>query len=250
MRVQRQGRSILDIGSLSVDEGESIAIIGANGAGKSTLVNLMCEQIHPLYSEKSLRLLFGRKNWNIVELQKEMGIVSQSLLYLMGTNYHVEEIVLSGFFSSVGLDFHHRVESWMNTRVEQMLEDFHLLPFRKRPMSTLSAGERAKVLLARALVHDPSVMLLDEGNANLDLPSKRDYIGHLTRCMDQGKSLIIVTHDISHIVQGIERVVVLRNGSIIADGAKEEVLTETVLSEAYGTEVYVSERNGRFTAWC
>ncbi len=250
IEVRRGGRKILDDIALTVGEGESVAIIGANGAGKSTLVDIMCEKTHPIYNPMSVRLLFSQKNWNILELQKRMGIVSQSLLYLVTTNYHVQEVVLSGFFSSIGIDFHHHVEPWMLTRVEEILEEFHLIPLRDRLVGTLSAGERAKVLLARALVHDPSLMLLDEGNANLDLPSKRDYIGHLMRCMEQGKSLIIVTHDISHIVPGIERVIVLKNGKILADGPKREVLREKVLSEAYGTEVYVSERDGRFTAWC
>ncbi len=248
--VRRQGRKILDDVSLSVGEKESVAIIGANGAGKSTLVDVMCEKIHPVYQERSARLLFSRSSWNIMELQKRMGIVSQSLLSLLSTNYHVQEVVLSGFFSSIGLDFHHQVQPWMVQRVTQILEEFHILPLKDRLVSTLSAGERAKVLLARALVHDPSVMLLDEGNANLDLPSKRDYIDQLSSCMVQGKSLILVTHDISLILPAIDRVIVLREGRILADGRKRDVLREPVLSEAYGTNVFVSEREGRFTAWC
>lgn len=248
--VRRQGRKILDDISLNVDEKESVAIIGANGAGKSTLVDVMCEKIHPIYQERSVRLLFSRSSWNILELQKRMGIVSQSLLSLLSTNYHVQEVVLSGFFSSIGLDFHHQVQQWMLRRVDQILEEFHILHLKERLVGTLSAGERAKVLLARALVHDPSLMLLDEGNANLDLPSKRDYIDQLSACMDKGKSLILVTHDISLILPAIERVIVLREGKILADGPKQDVLRESILSEAYGTNVYVSEREGRFTAWC
>ena len=109
IRVRRDERVILDSVSLSIQESESVAIIGPNGAGKSTLVGVMSEHIHPIYTKDTKRYLFGKSNWNIVDLQKYMGIVSQTLQYMCNTRYTVQEIVLSGFFSSIGLNFHHQV---------------------------------------------------------------------------------------------------------------------------------------------
>jgi iron complex transport system ATP-binding protein len=117
-------------------------------------------------------------------------------------------------------------------------------------MRTLSSGEARRVLLARAVVHDPSFMLLDEAVSNLDLPAKRMYRESLESFIENGRTLILVTHDLSEIVSRIERIVVMKEGRIIADGPKREVLSEGVLSEAYGTRVFLSEREGRFTAWC
>jgi len=106
------------------------------------------------------------------------------------------------------------------------------------------------VLLARATVHDPEVMLLDEAVSNLDLPAKRDYRQALERFAHENRTIILVTHDLSEIIPEIERVVLMKEGQIIADGPKREVLQESLLSDAYNTKIFLSEREGRFTAWC
>jgi iron complex transport system ATP-binding protein len=179
-----------------------------------------------------------------------MGIVSQSLQYMCNTTFSVRHIVLSGFFSSIGLDFHHQVTSDMVDMADQCLKDQGVFHLKEKPMRTLSSGEARRVLLARAVVHNPEVMLLDEAVSNLDLPAKRMYRDSLEGFVQDGRTLILVTHDLSEIIQPIGRVVVLKEGKIIADGPKEDVLNEDVLSQAYGTRIFVSEREGRFNAWC
>ncbi len=248
--VKREDRPILNNISLSIEDGQSVAIIGSNGAGKSTLVDVMSEQVHPVQTEGTKRLLFGDDNWNIVELQKKMGIVSQSLQYLCNTNYSVEEIVLSGFFSSIGLDFHHIITHEMHNRVNDVLSEYHMKHLKDNRMNTLSSGEARKALLMRASVHSPSVMLLDEVTTNLDLPSKKEYLKHISEYAHGEKTVILVTHDISQIVKDIERVIVLKDGKILADGPKDHILSEELLSEAYSTKVFVSRRDGRYNAWC
>ncbi len=213
--VRRDEVPILDSVSLSIQEAESVAIIGPNGAGKSTLVGVMSEQIHPIYTKESKRYLFGKSNWNVVELNKKMGIVSQTLQYMCNTRYTVQEIVLSGFFSSIGLDFHHQVTNEMVKRVDEVLSEYHMNHLKDKMMNTLSSGEARKVLLMRASVHNPKVMLLDEVTTNLDLPSKKEYIFHVKQYAAKGKTIILVTHDISHIVEEINRVVVLKEGKFL-----------------------------------
>jgi len=248
--VRRAGRPIVDNVSLSIYDREHVAIIGSNGAGKSTLVQVISGEVHPLWAPDSHRILFGKSRWQILELRKRMGIVSQSLQYMCNTTYPVLHIVLSGFFSSIGLDFHHQVTDEMVQRARSCLAEQGVLSLAEKPMRTLSSGEARRVLLARAVVHDPSFMLLDEAVSNLDLPAKRMYRESLESFIENGRTLILVTHDLSEIVSRIERIVVMKEGRIIADGPKREVLSEGVLSEAYGTRVFLSEREGRFTAWC
>ena len=248
--VKRDEKPILDSISLSIKKSESIAIIGPNGAGKSTLVGVMSEAVHPIYTPQTKRLLFGVSNWNILELNKKMGVVSQSLQYMCNSLYIVEDIVTSGFFSSIGLDFHHQVSHQMKQRVDEVLKEYRMEHLKNHRMNTLSSGEARKVLLMRASVHDPKVMLLDEVTTNLDLPSKKEYLFHLKQYADNKKTIILITHDISQIIEEIERVVVLKNGKIFADGNKEDILSESLLSEAYCTKVFVSKREGRFNAWC
>ncbi|OHD32903.1 MAG: ABC transporter [Spirochaetes bacterium GWC2_52_13] len=248
--VRRAGRPILDSVSLDIFAGEHVAIIGANGAGKSTLVQVMSEEVHPIWSPDSQRILFGQDRWKVLELRKRMGIVSAALQFLCTTSYPVRHIVLSGFFSSIGLDFHHQVTANMVEAANRYLGEQGVLHLAEKSMRTLSSGEARRVLLARAMVHDPEVMLLDEAVSNLDLPAKRSYRDALESFARAGRTVILVTHDLSEIIGEIGRVVVLKQGQILADGPKREVLDEELLSDAYGTRVFLSEREGRFNAWC
>lgn len=248
--VRRAGRPILDSIDLDIREGEHVAIIGANGAGKSTLVQVMSEEVHPLWSPDSHRVLFGSSRWQVIELRKRMGIVSAALQYLCTTSYPARHIVLSGYFSSIGLDFHHQVTKAMEEAADNCLLQQGVLHLAEKPMRSLSSGEARRVLLARATVHDPQVMLLDEAVSNLDLPAKKSYRESLERFAHEGRTIILVTHDLSEIIGEIGRVVVLKQGRIIADGPKRDVLSEDLLSEAYGTRIFLSEREGRFNAWC
>jgi len=248
--VRRNGRPILDDVSLDIAGGEHTAIIGPNGAGKSTLVQIMSEEIHPFWQPESQRLLFGKDRWNVLELRKRLGIVSQSLQYLCNTSFSALDIVLSGFFSSIGLDFHHQVTPEMLEKANDVLKEQGVLHLADKRMRNLSSGEARRVLLARACVHDPSVMLLDEAVSNLDLPAKRNYREALEAFHASGKTLVLVTHDLSEIIPAIGRVIVLKEGRVLADGPKAEVLTEAVLSDAYGTSVFLAQRDGRFNAWC
>jgi len=248
--VRRSGKPILNGISLSIQDKEHVAIIGPNGAGKSTLVQVISEEIHPIYNPNSHRLLFGKERWHVMELRKKMGIVSAALQYVCTTSYTTYHIVLSGFFSSIGLDFHHQVTQEMEEKALQALERQNILHLKEKTMRNLSSGEARRVLLARATVHDPLVMLLDEAVSNLDLPAKKSYRKALEAFTDQGKTVILVTHDLSEIIGQIQRVIILKEGRILADGPKSEVLQEEILSEAYGTEVFLSERDGRYNAWC
>lgn len=248
--VRRSLRPILDDVSLSIDTHEHVAIIGANGAGKSTLVQVMSQEVHPLQTPQTKRLIFGKERWSVLELRKKMGIVSAALQYMCTTTYPVYHIVLSGFFSSIGLDFHHQVTDEMRERALIALEKQYILHLKEKSMHTLSSGEARRALLARATVHDPEVMLLDEAVSNLDLPAKRAYRHSLEQFAQEGKTLILVTHDISEIISPIQRVIVLQDGKVIADGDKKEILNEQLLTKAYKTPVFVSQRDGRYNAWC
>jgi len=248
--VRRNGRVILDIEALDIQAGAHVAIIGPNGAGKSTLVQVLAQEVHPLWNPLLRCRLFGRDRWNVFELRSRMGIVSESMQQLCDTNHPACDIVVSALLSSIGLDFHHQVTDSMRQMALDALQEQGVLHLAHKPMRSLSSGEARRVLLARAAILDPEVLLLDEAVSNLDFPAKQAFRSALHDFHAKGKTLVLVTHDLSDIIEEIDRVVVLSQGKILADGKKAEVLTETVLSDAYGTRVFVSEREGRFTAWC
>ncbi|MGE4583154.1 MAG: ABC transporter ATP-binding protein [Sphaerochaeta sp.] len=248
--VRRMGNPILNDVSLSLYQNEHVAIIGPNGAGKSTLMQVISEEIHPLYSEQTKRILFGKDRWEVLSLRQHLGIVSQSLQYLCNSSYKAWEIAISGFFSSIGLDFHHQVTEEQKQQVQVIMERYGVWHLRDKQMNRLSSGEARRILLCRASIHNPDVMLLDEAVSNLDFPSRHQYRSTLEQLDLEGKTIVLATHELSEIIPAINRIVVMQNGRIIADGPKHEMLTEELLSQVYGTRVFVDEREGLYSAWC
>lgn len=248
--VRRNNKLILKDVDFSINQGEHTAILGPNGAGKSTLLNICSMEIHPLWRED---LLIKRFNSNIIskeELRKHIGVVSQLIFDMCNTTYLVKEVVASGIFSSVGFDFHHHVtqEHWQLT--DEVLKDNYCLHLADKTMNSLSTGESQRVLLARALVHNPNLLLLDEAASGLDFPSRSHYRKALTNAINKGKTIVMITHELSQILPEINRIILMKDGMIYKIGNKEELLNEEILSQLYGQKVYLAKKNGIYSAWC
>lgn len=248
--VRRDGEYILKDVSLSVKEGEKIAVIGPNGAGKSTLINVISRNTYPLRTDDYSLALFGEERWRIEELKKKIGIVNHTLSWYVNTTYTVFDIVISGLYAAIGLDFHHVVSDEDRARCEAELTRVGIRHLKDKAMNTLSSGERSRALLARAAITDPPLMLLDEAANALDFPSRSDLRRTISSYAVEGKTIILVTHELSEIIPEIDRIIVMKDGAVFADGKKEEVLTEKLLSEAYGQKIYVDSRDGLYSAWC
>lgn len=248
--VRRDGEYILKDVSLSVEEGEKIAIIGPNGAGKSTLINVIARNTYPLRTDDYSLALFGEERWRIEQLKKKIGIVNHTLSWYVNTTYTVFDIVLSGLYAAIGLDFHHVVSEEDKQMCEKELRRVGIWHLKDKAMNTLSSGERSRALLARAAITDPQLMLLDEASNALDFPSRSELRRTISSYAVEGKTIILVTHELSEIIPEIDRVIVMKDGCIFADGRKEDVITEELLSEVYGQKIYVDSRDGLYSAWC
>ncbi|MDD7008165.1 MAG: ATP-binding cassette domain-containing protein [Spirochaetales bacterium] len=248
--VRRDGEYILKDVSLTVEEGEKIAIIGPNGAGKSTLINVIARNTYPLRTDDYSLALFGEERWRVEQLKKKIGIVNHTLSWYTNTTYTVFDIVLSGLYAAIGLDFHHVVSEDDKERCSAELRRVGIWHLRDNAMNTLSSGERSRALLARAAITDPPLMLLDEASNALDFPSRSDLRRTISAYATEGKTILLVTHELAEIIPEIDRIIVMKDGCIFADGRKEEILTETLLSEVYGQRIYVDSRDGLYSAWC
>ncbi len=248
--VLRGKKKILKSVSLRVDPGEQVAIIGPNGSGKSSLIKTFTKEYYPLAGgEGSIVKIMGRETWNVFELRKMLGIVSRDLQRTCYRPIRVLDVVLSGFFSSIGIYFNHRITPEMEARAGKVLDFLEVAHLAERMMNEISTGEARRALIARALVHDPRVLILDEPTNSLDLKALHTFRESIRKIANSGKSVILITHDLREIIPEISRVILLKEGEVFKDGKKEEILTSANLSELYSLPIEIQKREGYYEAW-
>lgn len=235
--------------NLRIKTGEHVAILGPNGSGKSTFIKTLARECYPLLTDgMSLRIL-GHENWNIFDLRAQIGVVSNDLMARSTRDIRGRELVLSGFFGSIGIWPNHEVTRDMEEAAEHAMQRLEVDHLAHRWLDELSSGEARRLLIARALIHHPQTLLLDEPTTSLDLPSLHEVREYLRGLARSGIGLLLITHHLDDIIPEIERVVLLKQGAILADGPKAEVLTSQRLSGMFGVRVDVAERDGFLHAW-
>jgi iron complex transport system ATP-binding protein len=248
--VMRNQRPVLDRLSFSIGLGEHVALLGPNGSGKSSLIKTITRELYPVPDEPDSWLrIMGRQTWNIFELRPLLGIVSQDWMHLCTCAYPASEIVLSGFFGSVGIWPNHHVSAAMESKARQVMELLEITHLADRPTSELSSGEARRVLIGRALVHEPKALILDEPTNSLDLHAMRELREILRKIAAAGTGIILVTHHLPDIIPEIDRVILLRDGRLFGAGTKETILRGECLSRLFGSPIEVAERGGYYHAW-
>jgi iron complex transport system ATP-binding protein len=251
--VVRRGVKALDDVTLAVELGQHTAILGPNGSGKSTLLKLLSGELYALPrqdGEPAVRV-FGQTRWNLVDLRSRLGIVSSDLQYRFVAGSSMGKItameaVLTGFFSSELLFFHHQVEPWMEERAAKSLATVGASELERRPMDGLSTGEVRRVLLARALVHEPKALILDEPTAGLDVVARHGLLRRLSELADKGITLVLVTHAVEEIIPAIQCVILMQRGRILATGSPSAVLTGALLGKAYEAAIAIRRGDHHF----
>ncbi|WP_313207531.1 ATP-binding cassette domain-containing protein [Stenotrophomonas sp.] len=239
--------------SLRIAQGQHTALLGPNGCGKSTFIKLITRELYPLAQADgrvAVKVL-GQNRWQVDRLRSQLGIVtgdlSSNLSDMPGLT--VEQAVLSGFFASYVVPAFREVTADMRARVGETLAMTGALALRERAYAELSAGETRRVLIARALVNRPQALLLDEPSTGLDLVARQQLVATMRVLAQQGITLVLVTHHIEEVIPEIERVVLLRDGRVLADGTREELLRDQPLSAVFGGAISVVEQNGVLTAY-
>ncbi len=234
--------------SFALQEGEHAAIVGPNGAGKSTLLKLLAGGVHPLPLDETRVSLFGEEGGNVWEVRKRLGIVSHDLQrdYLIcaeGLN-----VILSGYYASNDTYEYQEFSETQVARAREVMKELGIESLAGRRFGQLSTGEQRRFLLGRALVHDPSVLVLDEPTSGLDLKACFQYLDLLRAQIRKGKTVLLVTHHLHEIPPEIERVVLLKEGQIVADGSKANLLTDINLSRLFDQPVTLVRANGWYQA--
>ena len=248
--VCRGEKVALDRITLSINTGEHVAILGPNGCGKSTLIKTITRELYPRYCDNGSGLrIFGQDCWNVFDLRALLGIVSNDLMQTCTRDISGREIVLSGFFSSIGIWPNHHVTRAMEAKTEEVLALLEISHLADRDVNEMSSGEARRILIGRALVHDPKALVLDEPTASLDLHAMHELRSILRKLARAGTSIIVVTHHLPDLIPEVGRVVMIRRGRILRDGPKQETLTSATLSELFETRVELVEREGLYQIW-
>jgi iron complex transport system ATP-binding protein len=247
--IHRDGTPALREVTFRIASGQHTVILGPNGSGKSTLIKALTRELYPRYPERSHVRLWGRETWHLFELRSLLGIVTNDLVNECTRPYSALETALSGFFSSIGIWPNHRVTPEMEQRAMEALRFFDLEPLASRPLTEMSSGEVRRAVFARALVHDPKALVLDEPSNSLDVRAQHEVREAMSRLARSGVTVILVTHHLSDIIPEIRRAVLLKEGRIVFDGEKESALNPERLSALFGVPVRVQAADGLYHMW-
>jgi iron complex transport system ATP-binding protein len=247
--VRRSTSTLLRDVDWAVELDERWVVLGPNGAGKTTLLRLAAAELHPTTgSVDVLGERLGRVN--VFELRTRIGLTSASLGMRVPGDEVVRDVVVSAGYGVLGR-WRERYDATDTDRADQLLDALGVRGLAERTFGTLSEGERKRTLIARALMTDPELLLLDEPAAGLDLGGREDLVGRLAKLAadPDAPASVLVTHHVEEIPPGYSHGLLLRGGRVVAAGLLEDVLTDENLTATFGLPLKVQRRRGRYTAW-
>lgn len=250
--VQRAGAPILSIESFELAEGEHLALLGPNGSGKSTFVKLITREVLPLHRDEPPVRFRGRDRATLAEVKQSLGVVSSSMQDQIAVHLPSVDVVAGGLFGTLGVPVRADDASVDDARVRALgaMELLGVDVLASRDIMTLSTGQARRVLIARALVHDPDALVFDEPCTGLD-PEGMYYVRSSMRTLAQtGKSIVLVTHYPEDIIPEIKRVVLLKDGLVHADATKESLMNDQVMSDLFDVPLHVQRMSAPAPVRC
>ena len=246
--VVRGATPLLSAVTWSVDESDRWVVIGPNGAGKTTLLQLLAAQIHPTDGMVSvLGDILGAVD--VFELRPRIGVTSAALADRIPRGEAVGNVVVSASYAVMGR-WHEQYDAADFQRAGRLMRQLRVEHLGKRTFGTLSEGERKRVQIARALMTDPELLLLDEPAAGLDLAGRESLVETLSEIVadPDAPAVVLVTHHLEEIPPGMTHALLLRGGRVVAAGPIGEVLTDELMSETFGLPLHVDRTDGRWSA--
>jgi len=242
---------VFDSLTLSIAQHERVAILGPNGSGKTTLLKSINRELYPVAADGSWLRILGRDDWNVWDLRRHIGVVSHDLQSSYTPTATALEVVVSGFFSSIGVHgtLASRVSREQLARARSALGMLGIESLHNTPLRMMSTGQQRRCLLGRALVHEPQTLILDEPTVGLDFAASFDYLNRIRELSASGHNIVLVTHHLNEIPPEVDRVILLKDGLVAADGAKSDVLNSQLLSSVYETDIRVIETDGYYLAY-
>ena len=246
-RVVRAGRTILHVDHFDLAEGEHVALLGPNGAGKSTFIQLLTRETFPLHHDEPPVRFRGQARPLLSDIKQAFGIVSATMHDQVRVHLPVSDIVCGGIFGTLGLPNHIRAIAAQRDQARDALDRLGIGDLAERDIMTLSTGQVRRVLVARELMSDPRVLIFDEPCTGLD-PEGMYHVRNTMRLLaEEGRSIVLVTHYPEDIIPAIQRVLLIKDATVFADGSKAELLTSEEMSALFGVPLIVEEQNGWYS---
>lgn len=246
--VMRAGKPILEVGFFSLAEGESVALLGPNGSGKSTFVKLVTREVLPLHRDEPPVRFQGNPRAMLSQVKACVGVVSSSMQDQIAVHLRAVDVVAGGLYGSLGVPARAQDADGARERALASMSLIGIAGLAERDIMTLSTGQARRVLIARALVHDPCMLVFDEPCTGLD-PEGMYYVRSSMRTLARaGKGIVLVTHYPEDIIPEIDRVVLLKDGRVYADGTKRELITDKVMSELFEVPLRVRRETASASA--
>ncbi len=230
--------------NLKIAYSENVVLIGPNGSGKSSLIEVINRNIYPVKANDSKLKIFNKELINLWELRKRISTVNNDIKNRINPNLQVFDLILSGLY---GRYCYVKNRSDRDSyKVEEIMKKMNISNLSKKKFYYLSDGEKQISLIARALIKEPNILILDEPIANLDYKAKFFVVDKINELSKLKTKILCVTHDISTITKIYDRVIMLKEGNIIADGRQSKVINSNNLNKLYGIEVEVTKNNGHW----
>ena len=238
-----QNQILSDI-TINLNYGENILILGPNGSGKSSFLKLLNRSIYPIkYNDSSFKL-FDKENINIWNLRKKIGFLLNEMEQRVNNGVKLYDVISSGFTGIFNSRYSHLLSDREKTKIKNLVKQWELNNIIQTEFQTLSDGQKRRALLARALVYEPNLLVLDEPFCNLDLKSNIILTKNLEKLLSQSVNIIYVTHNLESILPKTNRVILMKNGKIINDGNPKELINTKNISDLFDISIKVKEQDG------
>ncbi len=248
INISYKQNNIINNINLSLEIGQNTVLIGANGSGKSTILKTITKLKYPIYSKNSHIKLFNSKNINIWELRSKIGFVSSEIDHRIKSHMKVSDIIISGFQGTFGLINKMKISSEHDMRLIKVMHKLNI-DFPNKFYSQLSDGQKRKVLIARAIINQPKILILDEPTTNLDLKSRYLLLSNLRELLKLGVTIFYTTNNIESIIPEVSRIILLKKGEIINDGKPSKVMTTSNISNLYDYKLNLVNQDGYWRAF-
>ncbi len=244
--VIKEGKYLLRNINLKLYEGEIITILGPNGSGKSSLVSLINRTIYPISRNGSSIKIFGKEQINIWQLKKYISIVNHDLNQRINTRITVRDLIQSGLYGSIGINRNEVINSIDLERTDTIINQFGLKRISQERYHFLSDGEKRNVLIARAMISNPKVLILDEPTINLDMKSLFNLFEIIGKLISSKVTIIFITNNIDSILKQTNKIILLKDGMILEQGNPNQIMQTDTINYLYDTNVELLNINGNW----